>query len=64
MTRKSLLLWIIGGIIGAIVGYLYFLYYGCQGNCTITSKPLNTTLYGMLMGGLLFSMFDSKKERS
>jgi hypothetical protein len=64
MTRKSLLLWIIGGIMGAIVGYLYFLYYGCQGTCAITSKPLHTTIYGMLMGGLLFSMFDSKKEKS
>lgn len=52
----------IGGIIiGAIGGYLYYHFVGCNsGTCAITSKPLNSTLYGALMGGLLFNIF--KKE--
>ena len=52
---------IIGVIAGAIGGYLYYHFVGCaSGTCAITSKPLNSTLYGALMGGLLFSSF--KKE--
>lgn len=52
---------IIGVILGAISGYLYYYYVGCaNGTCAITSKPVNSTLYGALMGGLLFNML--KKE--
>lgn len=52
---------IIGIIVGAAGGYLYYQFVGCaNGTCAITSKPLNSTLYGALMGGLFFSMF--KKE--
>lgn len=53
---------IIGIVIGAIGGYLYFYNIGCaSGTCAITSRPLNSTLYGALMGGLLFNTF--KKEK-
>jgi hypothetical protein len=55
---------IIGLLIGAIGGYLYYFYIGCNsGTCPITSQPLNSTLYGALMGGLLFSNFEQKKEK-
>ena len=31
---------------------------GClSGTCAITSKPINSTLYGGLMGGLLVNIF-------
>lgn len=54
---------IIGIIVGAVGGYLYYHFVGCaSGTCAITSKPLNSTLYGAMMGGLLFSSF--KKERN
>lgn len=50
-----------GLIVGAIGGYLYYHFVGCvSGTCSITSRPVNSTLYGAMMGGLLFSMF--KKE--
>jgi C4-dicarboxylate transporter len=49
---------IIGILIGAIGGYAYYHYVGCSsGTCPITSKPLNSTLYGSLMGGLFFNIF-------
>lgn len=49
--------------IGAIAGFAYYNYIGCvSGNCRITSKPLNSSLYGSLMGGLLFSSFKNKKQ--
>lgn len=54
---------IIGVTVGLIGGYCYYYFIGCaSGTCMITSKPLNSTLYGGLMGGLLFNLFESKKE--
>lgn len=48
---------IIGVIVGATGGYLYYHYVGCaSGSCAITSKPINSTVYGAIMGGLLLSM--------
>lgn len=48
----------IGLTIGAIAGFLYWNYIGCaSGTCAITSKPLNSTLYGALMGYLVAGMF-------
>jgi len=53
---------IAGLVLGAIGGYLYYHYVGCEsGTCAITSKPLNSTLYGALMGGLFLNIF--KKEK-
>lgn len=52
---------IVGLVVGAIVGYLYYYYVGCQsGTCAITSKPWNMTIYGSIMGLLLFDMFAVK----
>ena len=54
-------LYVIGAIAGAIAGFFYWQQIGCMsGTCLITSKPVNSTLYGSLMGALLFGMF--KKE--
>ncbi len=58
MTKKEIIITGIGTVVGAIAGYFYYFYIGCaSGTCAITSKPLNSTLYGALMGGLLFNMF-------
>jgi hypothetical protein len=52
---------LIGIAVGAIGGFMYWNYIGCaSGTCMITSKPINSTLYGALMGFLLFGIF--KKE--
>lgn len=53
---------VIGLILGAIAGFLYWKFIGCaSGTCMITSKPLNSSLYGAFMGYLVLSMF--KKEK-
>jgi hypothetical protein len=63
MTKKGLLLTVFGVVLGGIAGYLYYTKVGClSGTCAITSKPLNSTLYGSLMGGLLFNLFVSNKK--
>lgn len=58
MSRRGVIITSIGVIVGAIAGYAYYYYVGCaSGACAITSKPINSTLYGSLMGGLLFNIF-------
>lgn len=56
---------VIGVVLGAVGGYLYYHYIGCaSGTCAITSKPLNSTAYGAVMGGLLLSIFENNKKIS
>jgi len=41
---------------GAAVGFLYYLFFGCKGQCAITSSPVISMLYmgvvGLLIGGI------------
>ncbi|PRZ24093.1 hypothetical protein [Flavobacterium granuli] len=64
MNKKAIIITGIGIIIGAIGGYLYYHYVGClSGSCAITSKPLNSTLYGSLLGGLFFNLLIKKEKK-
>lgn len=60
--------WIIFGIgiaIGGMGGLLYWYYVGCHsGTCAITSSPVNSTIYGSVMGGLLVNMFKRTDKRT
>lgn len=63
MTKKGYIITGIGIVVGLIAGYLYYHFVGClSGTCAITSKPINSTLYGGLMGGLLFNIFVKKSK--
>lgn len=45
---------IIGAAIGGVLGFLYYKLVGCSsGTCPITSKPLNSIMYGAVMGLLI-----------
>jgi hypothetical protein len=55
---------IVGVVLGAIAGYAYYHFVGCaSGSCAITSKPLNSTLYGGMMGGLFLNIFQKEKTK-
>jgi hypothetical protein len=59
-------LYLAGAVLGAIAGYIYWRMIGCSsGTCMITSRPFNSTLYGALIGSLLFGLFkkENKKNR-
>jgi hypothetical protein len=59
--------WLIitGGVTGALGGYLYWYFIGCNsGTCAITSSPINSTLYGIVLGALIFSLFKRKIKDS
>ena len=54
----------LGLIIGATGGYLYWYYVGCtSGSCAITSSPVNSTIYGSVMGVLLANSFGQSKKK-
>jgi hypothetical protein len=60
----KLTIWGLGIVIGATAGYLYWYYVGCaSGSCAITSSPVNSSLYGGLMGALLLNSFSSPKPK-
>ncbi|MBR9833295.1 hypothetical protein GYB57_14215 [bacterium] len=58
---KKHILIIVGLVFGGIVGYFYYLKIGFNsGSCNITSNPINSTVYGSIMGALIFSLFQTK----
>lgn len=60
---KTNQLTLIGIPLGLLAGFLYWKFIGCtSGSCVITSNPTNSTLYGGLMGGLIFSIFKQNKK--
>jgi len=40
-------------LLGALGGFLYYKFVGCNGSCAITGNPVNSTLYGSLIGLIL-----------
>ena len=55
---------IVGIVVGGILGFAYYHFIGCNtGTCAITSKPFNSTAYGMVMGYLMFSVFQKSKTK-
>ena len=60
---KNNILAILGVIGGSLAGYFYWKFIGCNsGTCLITSKPINSTIYGAVMGGLILSMAKKTKN--
>lgn len=54
---------LIGVVVGAVGGFIYWQQVGClSGTCAITSTWHNSTAYGALMGGLLFSSFKREQK--
>ena len=54
---------VLGAVLGAVGGYLYWRYVGCaSGTCSITASPWTSTVWGAAIGGLFMSSF--KKEKS
>lgn len=45
------------GLVGALAGYAYWYFIGCQGgSCPIYAVWWRSTLYGMVLGGLIGSI--------
>lgn len=62
---KKHLLKIIGILIGGASGYAYYFFIGCStGACPLKSNPYLMTVYGALLGYLVFDMFKTKKNEA
>jgi len=62
MQRNKL--YLIGALVGAIAGFLYWKYVGClTGTCAITSNPIRSTIYGAVMGSLVLSIFNKSQKK-
>lgn len=58
------LLSVSGLVVGAILGYLYYIKVGCvSGTCAIQSNPYLMTIYGAVLGYLLFDLFARRKKK-
>ena len=55
--KRTWILTVVGVALGGVAGWLYWHQWGCTNGCAITSSPVNSTLYGGFMGGLLFNSF-------
>lgn len=53
-----------GTVIGAIGGYFYWKYFGCNGTCLITSSPVRSIIYFAVMGTLVNSMFQGNRKKA
>lgn len=56
---------VIGALVGALGGYIYYIEVGCNsGSCAITSNPYLSMLWGAALGYLVFDMFKRRKKKS
>jgi uncharacterized membrane protein YccC len=57
MTRKKMVVIIIGALAGGVVGFLYYRFIGCRSNaCIITGNPYLSTIYWAVIGGLVANL--------
>jgi cobalamin synthase len=62
--KKFNFLPVIGAVVGAIGGYIYYIQVGCSsGSCAITSNPYMTMLWGAAMGYLVLDLFSRKPRK-
>lgn len=55
---------LVGVFAGGLIGYVYWQQIGClSGSCAITSKPINSTLYGSLLGYLMVGVFKKREKK-
>lgn len=58
--NKKIILKFIPVVIGALIGYGYYYFIGCNNGCPIQSNPYTSTIYGALIGAAW--LIPSKKK--
>ncbi len=45
---------VIGAVVGGGLGFAYYKFVGCSsGTCPLTSNPIISTIYGLVVGALI-----------
>jgi hypothetical protein len=56
--KSMILRIIIGAVVGGGLGFAYYKFVGCStGTCPLTSNPIISSLYGMVVGALVAGSF-------
>lgn len=56
-------LYALGAVVGAVLGYIYWVNWACDAGCPLTETPTRTVLYGAVVGALFFSIFTKKVNK-
>ncbi len=57
--------WVLPGLVlGAIGGFFYWKFYGCDGTCLITSSPVRSMIYFGVLGAIANSMFKPQQKKT
>ncbi len=65
MFSRYKLKWTVPGLIaGAIAGFFYWKFYGCNGTCLITSSPVKSMIYFSFMGALVGNIFKPQQKHT
>jgi len=51
-------------IVGAGVGYLYYILFGCRTGCMITSSPIRTMVYFAIIFAIISTLFWKGKKKN
>lgn len=59
MGTSMILRVVIGAVVGGGLGFAYYKFIGCStGTCPLTSNPFISSIYGMVVGGMIASSFN------
>ncbi|MCF6271056.1 MAG: DUF6132 family protein [Melioribacteraceae bacterium] len=51
-------------VAGALLGFAYYYFIGCDGTCAITSSPYISTIYGGVLGLLISFPWKREKKKN
>lgn len=54
MKNKQTIIAILGYLVGALGGFVYYSFFPCETGCTVTSNPFITMMIGAFIGGFIF----------
>jgi len=61
MRMKKYIPLALGIVLGGLAGFVYWYYIGCNsGSCAITSSPVNSSIYGAVMGIFIANLFQKE----
>lgn len=63
MKIKTYRLEILGVVLGALGGYIYWYFWGCEEGCSIRSVWWRMSLWGAVFGGLALSALKDQLTR-
>ena len=54
---KKLIMPLLFTLVGGLVGYIYYKFWGCYGTWSISSNAVSSSIYGGIIGGLISVLF-------